>query len=378
MDDNGGSTVADHLLDRLAEMGVDRLFGVPGDYTLGFLDHVVAHERIDWVGCSNELNAGYAADGYGRMRGIAAVNTTFGVGELSAINAIAGSFAEFVPVVHVVGSPATAAQAAERMVHHSLGDGVFTHFLGMHADITCAQAALTAANATAEIDRVLTTVRDRHLPGYLLLPADVAETPVPRPTSPLPPRTSRTDQAVLTTFADAARRLLGNATTTRDVAVLVGLLAHRLGAVAQLDQLLAAGPLPHATSLWAKSLADESAPTFAGTYAGAAGDDATRRVVEDAEALILAGVQFTDLNTGQFTQRIPRDRTIEIAATGSSVGRRPSPRSSSPTPSAPRPPRPHSTATLADRDGRAPRADGATPDGPSGTVPSSTPPTTSR
>jgi alpha-keto-acid decarboxylase len=57
------------------------------------------------TGRANELNAGYAADGYARMRGIGALCTTFGVGELSAINAVAGSFAEHVPVVHVVGSP---------------------------------------------------------------------------------------------------------------------------------------------------------------------------------------------------------------------------------------------------------------------------------
>ena len=153
---------------------------MPGDYTLGLLDHVIAHERVTWVGTTNELNAGYAADGYGRARGMGALMTTFGVGELSAINAITGSFAEHVPVIHIVGSPASGTQAAQRIVHHSLGDGVFTHFLEMHAPITCARAALTPANAAAEIDRVLTTARDEHLPGYLLLPADVGESPVDR------------------------------------------------------------------------------------------------------------------------------------------------------------------------------------------------------
>lgn len=83
-------TIGDYLLDRLAEVGITELFGVPGDFNLKFLDHVVAHEKIRWVGNSNELNAGYAADGYARLRGIGAFLTTFGVGELSAANAIAG------------------------------------------------------------------------------------------------------------------------------------------------------------------------------------------------------------------------------------------------------------------------------------------------
>lgn len=316
----GTYAVGDYLLDRLAELGVDRVFGVPGDYSLGFLDHVVAHRTVEWTGCANELNAGYAADGYGRLRRMAALSTTFGVGELSAINAIAGSFAEFVPVVHIVGAPGTTAQAAQRMVHHSLGDGVFTHFLGMHAGITCARAALTAATATAEIDRVLTAVRDHHLPGYLLVPADVAEHPVDPPSEPLPERVTETDADVLAAFVDAARRLFDGATSPTDVAVLVGLLANRLDAGPQLFELIAAGPLPHATSLWAKSLVDESAPTFVGTYAGGLSDDVTRRVVESSSALVLAGVQFTDLNTGLFTHEITRQRTIEIGAVSASVG----------------------------------------------------------
>ena len=154
-------TVGDYLADRLAEVGVDHVFGVPGDYTLALLDHIVEHAGLSWTGCTNELNAGYAADGYARLRGIGALITTFGVGELSAINALAGSFAEHVPVVHIVGSPATGTQAAHRVVHHSLGDGVFSHFIEMHEPITCCRAALTADNAGTEIDRVLATVLQR-------------------------------------------------------------------------------------------------------------------------------------------------------------------------------------------------------------------------
>jgi TPP-dependent 2-oxoacid decarboxylase len=97
---DGEYSVGDYLAGRLVEAGVDRVFGVPGDYTLTLLDYLIAAPGLEWTGCANELNAGYAADGYARMRGIGALCTTFGVGELSAINAVAGSFAEHVPVVH--------------------------------------------------------------------------------------------------------------------------------------------------------------------------------------------------------------------------------------------------------------------------------------
>jgi len=115
--------VADYLLDRLTDCGADHLFGVPGDYNLQFLDHVIDSPDICWVGCANELNASYAADGYARCKGFAALLTTFGVGELSAMNGIAGSFAEYVPVLHIVGAPAMAAQQRGELLHHTLGDG---------------------------------------------------------------------------------------------------------------------------------------------------------------------------------------------------------------------------------------------------------------
>ncbi|ESH54979.1 indole-3-pyruvate decarboxylase [Salmonella enterica subsp. enterica serovar Choleraesuis str. 0006] len=131
-------TVADYLLDRLAGCGIGHLFGVPGDYNLQFLDHVIDHPTLRWVGCANELNAAYAADGYARMSGAGALLTTFGVGELSAINGIAGSYAEYVPVLHIVGAPCSAAQQRGELMHHTLGDGDFSSFLSHEpGDIRC-------------------------------------------------------------------------------------------------------------------------------------------------------------------------------------------------------------------------------------------------
>ena len=71
------STVSDYLLTRLQELGVRHLFGVPGDYNLGFLDHVERTEGLEWIGARNELNAAYAAAGYARLHGMAALATVF-------------------------------------------------------------------------------------------------------------------------------------------------------------------------------------------------------------------------------------------------------------------------------------------------------------
>ncbi|WP_281747346.1 thiamine pyrophosphate-binding protein [Helicobacter suis] len=84
------TTVGQYLLDRLKDYGVRHVFGVPGDYNLEFLDLIEDDPGLEWVGNCNELNGAYASDGYGRINSMAALVTTFGVGELSAINGVAG------------------------------------------------------------------------------------------------------------------------------------------------------------------------------------------------------------------------------------------------------------------------------------------------
>lgn len=310
------STVADYLLDRLAEAGVRHLFGVPGDFTLAFLDHVERHPLIEWVGCANELGAGYAADGYARLHGLGALSTTFGVGELSAISAVAGSYAEHVPVLHIVGAPTTAVQAAGRASHHSLGDGDFGHFARMTAEVTAAQEILTATDATAQIDRLLTEVRHRRLPGYLVIPADVGEAPAEPPAQPLPSPDAVTDPAVLTRFRDAVAARLAVADSA---AVLADILVARLDAESHLHRILSTG-VAHASLLWGRRVVDESASGYLGPYLGAASAPAVRAGIEDADVLVMAGVQFTDLTSGFFSQHIDPARTIEIRGEHARIG----------------------------------------------------------
>ena len=180
------TTVAGYLLIRLAEAGVISLFGVPGDDNLPLLDAITARPDLAWIGMATEQGAGYAADSYARLRGLGAFVTTFGVGELSAINAIAGADAESVPVVHIVGTPPLAAQQAGASMHHNLPGTDFGHFARIAAEVTAAQADLRADVAPGdEIDRVLRVALATSRPVYLTIPADVAGAPVPAPADSL-------------------------------------------------------------------------------------------------------------------------------------------------------------------------------------------------
>jgi indolepyruvate decarboxylase len=311
-------TVADYLLGRLAEVGVRHLFGVPGDFNLAFLDHVIAHPQITWVGNANELNAAYAADGYARLNGMGALLTTFGVGELSAINGVAGSYAEYVPVIHVVGAPSTAARREKALIHHTLGDGDFDRFARAHAEVTVAQTTLTRENAATEIDRVIATARRERRPGYLVLPLDVAASPIDPPVQALDEGTPERSQLALDAFRAQASEMLANAGSA---VVLADFLADRFGVQSSLQTLLDRGVFPYATMSMGKGLLDETDPRFLGIFAGAAGALPVRDTFAGADVVIAAGVQFYDSTTAGFTHNLAAERLIDIQPFATRIGK---------------------------------------------------------
>jgi indolepyruvate decarboxylase len=158
-----------------------------GDFAFPIHDAICSDRGLRFVGNCNELNAAYAADGYARIHGIAAVNTTYGVGELSAINGIAGSYAEHLPVFHLVGMPTSGVQAAHRLVHHTLGNGEFDLFYKMAEPVVCAQAIMTADNCVSENERLIPAAPYHRRPVYLAFPGDYTNKLSPR----LPRRASQ-------------------------------------------------------------------------------------------------------------------------------------------------------------------------------------------
>lgn len=168
-------TVIEYVLRRLKSIGIDHIFGVPGDYSFPMEDAIVNFPGIEWVGCCNELNAGYAADGYARIHGLGAVNTTYGVGELSAINAIAGAYAEYLPIFHLVGMPNMTIQSERSMVHHTLGNGEFDLFRKMSEAVVCASAIMTPQNVAYETQRLIVEALYHLRLVYMAFPSDIAD-----------------------------------------------------------------------------------------------------------------------------------------------------------------------------------------------------------
>jgi indolepyruvate decarboxylase len=298
-------TVGEYLLARLKQIGVDHLFGVPGDFVLGFLNQVLQSD-VTYVGTCNELNAAYAADGYARIRGIGAFASTFGPGELSALNGVAGAYAERVPVVAITGSPATVNFRTRPLLHHTLGD--YQIPLRIYEKITVASAQLVPdETAPAEIDRVLSACLSRQQPVYLSLPADVVTMKCGRPGAFTFPMHPRSDPDALGEAIQEASEMLEKA---RNPVVIGDVDLIRFTLQREFAGLLEKTGFPYATMMLGKTVLSERHPQFIGLFEGDRSRDYVRNRVEAADGILQLGAMLTDFNTGGFTTHLDDSKTV--------------------------------------------------------------------
>ncbi|KAE7995814.1 hypothetical protein FH972_000581 [Carpinus fangiana] len=171
-------TLGRHLARRLVEIGVRDVFSVPGDFNLALLDHLIAEPELNLVGCCNELNAGYAADGYARAKGVGACVVTFTVGGLSVINAIAGAYSENLPVICIVGGPNSNDYGTNRILHHTIGLPDFTQELRCFQTVTCTQAVVNNLDdAHEQIDTAISTALKESKPVYISISCNLPGIP---------------------------------------------------------------------------------------------------------------------------------------------------------------------------------------------------------
>jgi indolepyruvate decarboxylase len=302
-------TVIDYVLSRLRQIGVADIFGVPGDFSFPINDAICLSEEMRWIGCSNELNAAYAADGYARVRGVGAICTTYGVGELSAINGIAGSYAEHLPVFHLVGMPNQSTQEARALMHHTLGNGDYEFFYQMTEPVVCARAIMTPQNVVFQTERLIAEALYRRRPAYLAFPADLAQQPVLGATQS-PFELPRSDPASLAAAVEAIVGALGEAKTA---CVLPGFLLARAGLQKEIAAFIGTSNLPFATMFMDKSIIDEQHPNHIGMYEGALLNEHVRAFVEGCDRVIAIGTILSDFNSGAFTARLDMDKLIRIS-----------------------------------------------------------------
>src|SRR5215470_18650163 len=301
-------SVADYIVDRLAAEGIEHCFGVAGDYVFPICDAVDSSAKVKWIGCANELNASYAADGYARIRCAAMSSTTYAVGELSAINGVMGAKAERSLIFHVVGMPSYQNQRLRKIMHHTFGDGVFGNFIDISAQAACCHAVINPDNCMIEMERVIAEARRSNQPAYIVVPED--ETLAPVTLTEVRPATLKSNQASVEKAVAAIAERLRRA---QSVVALPAFTVSRLRLQKEARQAIEALGCPFATTSMEKCIIDESHPQFAGLYAGAMSAETTRRIVEDAELVLdLGGISLNDITTGAFTARLDPARFVSI------------------------------------------------------------------
>jgi indolepyruvate decarboxylase len=309
-------TVIQYLLNRLKQLGIRDIFGVPGDYAFPINDAICSDQELRWVGCCNELNAAYAADGYARIKGMSALCTTFGVGELSALCGIAGSYAEHNLVFHIVGMPNTATQEKHAIVHHTLGNGEFDMFLAMTTPVVCAKTVLTPENCIPEIERVIASALAYHRPVYIAIPGDSVNSPaLPSPAPPV--AHARSDPRALEAAVSAIVDKVANA---KAACILPGIFVQRYGFKDLTTAVVNASGLPYVTMSMDKSVLDETNPSYLGLYNGQLVYPEISEFVESCECILAIGTIPSDFNTGGFTARLDKSRMIDITLHDTHVG----------------------------------------------------------
>lgn len=302
------ATVGQYLIDRLSALGVEHVFGIPGDYVLQ-LYKLIEESPIRLVGMTREDSAGFAADAYARIHGLGCICVTYCVGGLSTCNSIAGAYAEKSPVIVLAGSPGLSERARNPLLHHKV-KGFETQF-EVFEKITVASAVLDRSEtALQEIDRVLEAAVRYKRPVYLELPRDqvMARTLKPhRPPVGLPP----SDPDALREAIDEAVGLLEKAERPM---ILADVEIHRFSLQDDLLRLAESTGMPIATTILGKSVISEAHPLFAGVYEGAMGRAEVTDLVESADCLLMLGCFLTDINLGIFTAKLDPSRCIDATS----------------------------------------------------------------
>lgn len=316
-------TLGRFLAERIADAGVRHWFAVPGDFNLSLLDQLLLEQRMQMVNTCNELNGGYAADGYARACGISCLVTTFSVGGLSAINAVAGAYAEDLPIICVVGAPPSTAWGAPRILHHSLGKpGDLDFELNCYKQVTCYQAQLRSLDsAYKEISAAIAAALTHRKPVYISVPSNLADAthpsfakePVP---FTIPPPISSPANLELAVGAAVARL----ATAVKPVLVC-GARMRSPRARAAMQALAEASGMPVAVMPNAKGLFPEDHPNFIGVFWENISTPYTGEVVVSSDVYLMAGPVFTDASTCGFTHMLDLGSLVEVGPDTTLVGR---------------------------------------------------------
>ncbi|CAI4032076.1 Pyruvate decarboxylase [Nitrospira tepida] len=284
-------TIGSLVIDRLRALGVEHVFGIPGDYVLTFYK-LLEQSPLHLVGTTREDCAGFAADAYARIRGVGALCVTYCVGGLNTVNAVACAYAERSPVVVLTGSPGLSERARNPYLHHMVRD--FETQKEVFEKVTVAAVVLDdPLTAARQLDHAIAALTRYRRPIYVEIPRDLvhARLPVAAPASTI--AEEATDPEVLAEALGEVRSMLVSA---KRPVILAGAEAGRYGLQDELVRLVERFNMPVASTLHGKSVISEDHPSYVGVYGGLIGREEVLQFVHDSDCLLILGSILSDVD----------------------------------------------------------------------------------
>ena len=263
------------------------LFGVPGATCDPLFAAAAQASGMQVVVNSSDLEAGYAADGFARMRGLGAVAVTYGVGTMSLLPAIGGAYAERSPVVVINGGPS----AEDLRLQKELGT-LFSHSIGrektdlaLFREVTeYAGRAEKAADVPRVVDTAIRTALTAQRPVYIEIAKHLWEAKCPAPEGALDVTLAPSGEE-----GRLATEILEKLRTASRPALLLGIEIQRYGLEDAVTALIEKLQLPWATTMLAKSVIPEQTPGFVGVYGGERAVPSVKKIIEGSDALLAIG-----------------------------------------------------------------------------------------
>jgi indolepyruvate decarboxylase len=309
-------TLADFLLNTLKAHGVRKVFGIPGDFSVHFLEILEKTPGLDLVTLSHEPGVGFAADGAARSTHTLGVcSVTYGVGALNTVNPVACAYAEKSPVLLISGSPGLAERAPGVHVHHQTRS--YDSHRTIYREITQYSAVL--ADPALAASQILTAVESAlkfSRPAYLEIPRDLVDREIPVPAGPRPLALPADPEAV----EEAAEEIVARLAAAKAPVLMAGEELHRFQLTPRAVALAERLGIPVVSSFMGRGAFPEDHPQFAGTYFGLAPQPELKALVEDSDCLLMLGVLVSDMNLGVRARGITPKHTIGCVSRTVTVG----------------------------------------------------------
>jgi indolepyruvate decarboxylase len=296
--------IGDYLINELYRLNVRHIFGLPGDYILGFYD-LLTRSNIAIINTCDEQGAGFAADAYARMRGIGAVCVTYCVGGLKVLNSTAEAYAEKSPVIIISGSPGITERKKSALLHHKIRD--YSTQFDLFSQVTIAATIIDDdQNAASEINRVLSAALRHKMPVYIEIPRDMIYKPVRDHGF----TRSEFIESNINAIKEAAQEALTLLNSSSKPILVAGVEVQRFGLEGFVLEFLEKTNIPVVSTPLSKSVINEDHPSYLGVYEGAIGHTDVRKYVESSDCIILLGTFITDIDFGNSPTPIDQGRTI--------------------------------------------------------------------